>query len=198
MAELSLEQLREEFIMGNNQSFRKIFEDHGMYCIDNMKKRTGCSDDDARDVFMDSIIVFREKVISGDISYLTNIRNYLYTVCVNTIMESKRQKLRKIGKNDDVKDFLYDDLTNDPFMEDLQDIIEDHTLIQICFDTLEKLDPKCKCILTMFYVNELSIAEITEKLNFANKNVAKSSKSRCFKKWKEQILNLNLKGTSFE
>lgn len=198
MAEPSLTELQEDFLAGNYDSLRFIFEEYGMYCIENVQKRTGCSEEDAHDVFMDSIIVFRDKVISGEISFLTSIRNYLYTICVNAQMEKRRSELRKRGKMGDVTQFLYDDLVGDPFEEEVKVLIENHTLMQLCFKTLEKLGSNCKKILKLFYVHEVSIAEIAKRMSFANSNVAKSAKARCFKKWKDMIHDLEIEGTEFD
>ena len=192
MAEPSLEDFRNEFLEDNYQSLRYIFEEYGMWCIENTQKRTGCDEGEAHDAFMDALVIFKDKVISGELEYLASIRNFLYTICVNTQMERKRQSIRKFGKTEDVREYLYDDIVDDPFEDEVGELIEDHTLLQRCFETLEELGEKCKKILQLFYVEELSISEIAQRLKLANNNVAKSSKSRCFKKWKEEILKLGL------
>lgn len=192
MEEPSLEELKAQFLAHDYQSLRFIFEAYGMYCIENTQKRTGCDAQEAHDSFMDALVIFKDKIIAGELEYLASIRNFLYTICVNTQMERKRQSIRQMGKSADVRDYLYDDLTDDPFADDVGELIEDHELLQTCFETLEHLGEKCRQILKLFYVEELSIAEITERLQLSNKNVAKSSKSRCFKKWKEEILKLGV------
>ena len=198
MAEPSLAELQEAFTAGDYSHLHFIFEEYGMYCIENVQKRTGCSEDDAHDVFMDSIIVFRDKIISGEITFLNSIRNYLYTICVNAQMERRRSAIRRYEKTEDINQFLYDDLVGDPFEEEVKILIENHTLMQICFKTLDKLGANCKKVLKLFYVHELSISEIAKRMSLANNNVAKSTKARCFKKWKEMIRALEIKGTEYD
>ena len=56
--------------------------------------------------------------------------------------------------------------------------------LQHAFATLGK---KCKEILSLFYYRGYTIEEIYLYLNYENKNVVKSQKSRCIKQLKDKI-----------
>lgn len=69
----------------------------------------------------------------------------------------------------------------------------DKTAQDVLIDSQEKLkiqsllhqlgDP-CKSLLTMYYFNRFSMAEIAERLDYASADVAKNKKSLCMKKLK--------------
>ena len=56
--------------------------------------------------------------------------------------------------------------------------------LQKAFVTLGK---KCKEVLSLFYYRGYTIDEICTRLNYDNKNVVKSQKSRCIKQLKDKI-----------
>jgi DNA-directed RNA polymerase specialized sigma subunit len=68
----------------------------------------------------------------------------------------------------------------------IEDLSEDQQKLQIAFKSLGE---KCKAILTLFYYRGFTIDEITNELNYSNKDVAKSQKSRCIKSLKDLIFN---------
>ena len=65
-----------------------------------------------------------------------------------------------------------------------ENLNKNQKLLEKAFSSLGK---RCKEILTLFYYRGYSIEEIVEALQYENKNVVKSQKSRCVKQIKDKI-----------
>ena len=52
---------------------------------------------------------------------------------------------------------------------------------------LGQLDKKCKEIIHASCIQNLSMKEVAKKMGFANANVAKTTKCRCYKKWRNKF-----------
>lgn len=146
-----------------------------------MIKKTRCSEADAEDLFMDSVLNFREKIITGRIENLTNIKAYLFSTCYRMwITKYKKEKSQRL-KYDDIWDELYDN----------NKVISRRDVnIKLSFEALNSLGDKCRQVLTYFYIENKSMKEIAEILGFANKDVAKTTKSRCFKNLLSEVLRI--------
>ena len=79
------------------------------------------------------------------------------------------------------EDYNYIKITEVFFNENLN---KNQKLLEKAFSSLGK---RCKEILTLFYYRGYSIEEIVEALQYENKNVVKSQKSRCVKQIKDKI-----------
>lgn len=175
MNQEELEALKTQLKEGNNDYLKLIFEKHGTYCISNIQRKFSCPLEDAEDLLIDAILNFRDKLLSGKITYITSIKNYLYTTCVNMKLENNYYSGKKKEKEKEVIHFLYDDEGN--YREYKEE------LIKISQDSFMQLGEACQKILSYFYVYNYSMQQIADKMNFANANTAKVSKSRCQKKW---------------
>ncbi|MGB0523036.1 MAG: RNA polymerase sigma factor [Flammeovirgaceae bacterium] len=183
-----LDELIESFRRGESQAIQFIFEEYGAYCVDNLKLRTHCTLEEAKDVFIEAILNFRDKVMANKVTISTeaNLRNYLYTTCVNMQLSEKRKQYRLLNHKEAIKYHFYETIEEEPFDLDYNDE-QGKDLIDICYETLNELGDKCRELLRYFYIQRLSITQVTTKLGFANQNVAKTAKSRCMKKWREAI-----------
>lgn len=177
----SLVQIRKDLLSGNNSCLKYFFDHYSTYCIGTLIKKTRCSEADAEDLFMDSVLNFREKIITGRIENLTNIKAYLFSTCYRMwITKYKKEKSQRL-KYDDIWDELYDN----------NKVISRRDVnIKLSFEALNSLGDKCRQVLTYFYIENKSMKEIAEILGFANKDVAKTTKSRCFKNLLSEVLRI--------
>lgn len=182
MKEEEFKKLVEELKNGNNQSLKVIFEDHSEFCIQNLLRRTTCSFTEAEDIFMDAVLNFREKIVNGKIRYITRIRNYIYTTCLNMYRVRYSQQVRALDKRDEVIMYFQGESS---YQE--QDVSEDDHRKDLVIRAFQNLDPRCQCILKSYYVNSRNMSEIAEQMGFTNANVAKTTKSRCYKRWMKEI-----------
>lgn len=187
MKGLSIESLTESLRSGDSSPLQLVFEECMTYCTSTLCNSTSCSAEDAEDFFVDAVMIFRDKVLDGSLKELTNLKSYIYGICLNLHRQAARSNQKIIHASDnDMEDYFYQEVTLDPLSESLE---EDFTqeLLQSCMDTLDLLNDSCRSILEDFYFFGMSMAEIAEKMNLSNAQVAKTTKSRCYKKWKELI-----------
>lgn len=148
----------------------------------NFAKKSNFSDEDITDAYQDAIIILREKAISGALNQLnSSIKTYLFAIGKHILQEKKRRNNRQILKVCEEKNTTNFQETTDEFWD--TNLSEFQEKIQ---KGLQSMGKKCQEILTLFYYRGYTIEEITEELNYENKNVAKSQKSRCLKILKEK------------
>ena len=184
MTQKEILDLRNEFIEGDSQILAEIFTQHADYCIQRLVKTKKCKIEDAKDIFVESILSFRQKIIGGKLKEVQNLRAYLWGTCQNMY----RKMVEKEIKSKKFKDERL------PFAS-LQDFNIDEEYInklhKISVNSLEQLSDKCQRILKMFYVMELSMKEIAEELELSSADVAKTTKSRCYKQWIQKANELS-------
>lgn len=182
---MTLEEYRAAFKKGDNKPLETIFNEEGKYCVQNLQRKMNCSEEEAKDAFIEAVMIFRERILNGKLTELTKLRNYLYAICINKIKEKHADKMRLQNHEGRIKDYFYDFSTNQDHIQASKEYQED--LFKQCLMLLEDLGDKCVALLKAFYVyNELA-EEITEDMGFSSIEVTRSSKSRCLKKWRQRI-----------
>ena len=137
------------------------------------------------DIYQNTIIAFRENAINGKLDTLkVNLDTYLFSIGKYMIFKKLKEQKRMhlVNHNYELDNLSFE--TDNPY-EIVEDLTEEQKLLR---DAYSKLGQKCKDVLTLFYYRGFTIDEITEELNYASKDVAKSQKSRCLKSLKALIL----------
>ncbi|MEP2026043.1 MAG: sigma-70 family RNA polymerase sigma factor [Reichenbachiella sp.] len=125
------------------------------------------SEDEAKDVFQDALLVFWQKAVSGKLVLTSKISTYIYSICLNLW----RKELDRKGRHssEEVEQSIYQEY-------------EKNERIKIITDCINQLGDTCRRILTYHYFDGLSMSDIADKLNFANTDTAKTKKYKCKKK----------------
>jgi len=147
-----------------------------------------CDRDQAYDIFVESLMEFRKNALHDRILF-QNIRGYLRKICWNTWLAMARTKARQDSRRDTVTSQLYanhDDPETETTMEELY--AERLALMQ---NAMDQLGERCRTILYMAIADKISMQEIASQMHLANADVAKTTKSRCYKKLLEIIRNTN-------
>jgi RNA polymerase sigma factor (sigma-70 family) len=176
---LDIQELVDQLKSNNNAILKTLFEEHAEHCIKQLLSKTNITRDEANDIFIESIVNFREKMISGKITHLTNLKGYLYTTCYNMALVRYEQQKRLKRNLKDVERFFYE------YTQDAEE--HQHTLLVSLKEGWDKIGEKCKEILTCYYADNLTMAEIAVKFSFSSEDVAKTSKSRCLKMLKGYV-----------
>ncbi len=192
MKETSITYLKTALREGNTNCLKDIFAAHGDYCIENLINKKGCSREAAEDIFIDALINFRDKILNNKITYITNIRSYIYTTCINMHKANLYQQGRHARNEQDIAFHLYDNTDSDYLSKTVaeEELLQ---LLEISNKSFQSLDKRCQTILRLFYIYHYSMEEIAQTLKLASKDVAKTSKSRCFKKWSKLVESLREK-----
>lgn len=125
------------------------------------------SEDEAKDVFQDALLVFWQKAVSGKLVLTSKISTYIYSICLNLWRKELDRKSRH--SSEEVEQSIYQDY-------------EKNERIKIITDCINQLGDTCRRILTYHYFDGLSMSDIAEKLSFANTDTAKTKKYKCKKK----------------
>jgi len=133
------------------------------------------TEEEARDIYQEALIVFWQKATSGNLVMTSKISTYIYSICQNLW---RKELDRKKRLSHEVKD---SPVTIDTETEEKQKIVA---------QCIEQLGDTCKKVLMYYYFDEMSMQDIADKLGFANTDTAKTKKYKCKKKLDELIKEL--------
>ncbi len=125
------------------------------------------TEQEAKDVYQDALIVFWQKVISNQLVLTSKISTYLYSVCLNLWRKELERKSRLSNEEKDGIEFID------------QESKERSHIIRGCID---QLGDTCKKILMYYYFDDMSMQDIADKLGLANTETAKTKKYKCKKR----------------
>lgn len=165
---------------GDESALDYLYKKNYKMMLNLIVKNNG-SEDEAKDIFQDALIVFWQKTISGDLVMTSKISTYLYSVCQNLWRKELERKSKHsyevIDKGENV------------------DYEKDERL-KIIHNCLNKIGESCKNILSYYYFDELSMHDIAIKMGFANADTAKTKKYKC-KQELDRLIKLNYKAGDF-
>ena len=130
------------------------------------------TEDEARDIYQDALIVFWEKAKKGNLVLTSKISTFIYSICLNLW---RKELERKSRLSSEVKDDV-------EYMD-----IEKKERIQIIRSCINELGETCKRILMYYYFDGLSMSDIAGKLGYANTDTAKTKKYKCKKRLDEFV-----------
>jgi len=130
------------------------------------------TEEEARDVYQDALVVFWQKARSGNLVMTAKISTYIYSVCQNLWRKELDRKKR----------FSNEEKDSPQTME--MDSAEREKIMAKC---LNQLGETCRKVLMYYYFDEMSMQEIAEKLGFANTDTAKTKKYKCKQKLDELV-----------
>jgi len=122
------------------------------------------TEQEAKDIYQDALIVFWQKVMKGDLILTSKISTYIYSICQNLWRKELDRKSR---------------LTNEKRERSETMDYEREERGRIVHECIGELGETCQKILTYFYFDGMSMLDIAEKLGFANTDTAKTKKYKC-------------------
>lgn len=185
MTREELIKLRRGLLQNNSEQLKDIYLSHKDKCIRLLVSHMRIPYEQAEDVFSEALLVFRQNILSEKIETLSSVGAYLNATCINMVRESWNYRRRYKKKEDAVRLLLYE--KNHTASE--EGMCEEE-LLRINRIALSKLSDKCRGILTAFYVYNIPMKEIAEEYGLANADVAKMTKSRCFRQWMREVKKL--------
>jgi len=180
---IDLVQMRKEFIHGNLDGLKDIYRLYKDDVINVIKSKTYATNIDAEEYFSQSLLVFYENLLEDKRNEIKSVKNYLIGICLNTLKTDICCKSKFKQKADDVRVLLYEYQQYDSTSEYRNE------LKRICRDSMRQLDQRCKKIICSYYLDKMSMRDIATNLSLSSSDVAKTLKSRCFKK----LINLTKK-----
>ncbi len=148
---------------GDEKALEFLYRKHYRMMVKLVVKNSG-TEDDAKDVFQDALIIFWEKIQGGNLELTSKISTYLYSVCLNVWRKELDRKNKLVYEEAEVSN------AQDP---DRQERVE---IVNRCLQTLGET---CKKILMYYYFDRMSMTDIADKMGFANADTAKTKKYKC-------------------
>lgn len=138
------------------------------------------NDDEAQDIFQDGIIALWNQMKCGKYSHESDnkLGSYLLTICKFRWLE----RVKSYGFRNKVMMEQNNNLESDD-QTALQSMIKSEEIHHLN-ESFSKLNQKCQDILTLFFYEQKSFAEIAEIMGYTERS-AKNEKYRCMIKLKE-------------
>jgi len=133
----------------------------------------GANEQDADDVFQETVIAFIDIVKKGKYRKEASIKTFLVSVARN-IWLNEMKKRQQSDKRD--KKF---EIGRGKEEEDISEQIGDLEKKKQLRDLLYQLGEPCKTILTLFYYENLSMKEMLSHLPYENEQVVRNKKYKC-------------------
>ena len=150
-----------------------------------------CTIEEAQDIFQHIVIKFYENIINGKLTEITTkVETYLFGIGKNKIHELLRKK--KQATPSESSDYFID--TGLFYGEEDDQYVKEVSKVSKLLNVLG--DP-CKSILVQFYYHNLSMTDISDKLDYKNSDTVKNLKYKCIQRLKKlfnsdiTMLNVN-------
>lgn len=176
----------EQLKLGNEFMYRKIYKEN-FPLVRKLVLANHGDEEDARDIYQETFIVFYEKLQLGDFRLTCAIPTYLYSVARNLWLK----RLRKLQYDGVLKlkdSDSYRTMDAEEVDEDVEAYMAKEAFLGSVEQSLEQLGDPCTSILKDFFYNKLSMEEIAIKFGYTNADNAKNQKYKCFNRFKKLVL----------
>ncbi len=147
-----------------------------------IKKNTG-NDEDAEDIFQESLIVILKNVQRDDFYLSSSFLTYLYSISRNLWMQKLKTK-RRVGTNfEDVEKFF-----NMPESASRETAEDEQMKYRIYREHFNAMDKDCQRILLMS-LQKFSSRDIADTMGYGSENYAKTKKYNCKERLKKAIMS---------
>lgn len=136
-----------------------------------MRKNQG-SDEEARDLFQDALIVFIEQVRSGKFRGDASISTFIYGV-------GRRMWLNRLKRKGIAARYLEEQLKDEPVQETPLRVLLATERDNAFRKLMAGIGERCRKLLQMKMYQQLSMAEIAIKMNFKNEQNARNKHYKC-------------------
>jgi RNA polymerase sigma factor (sigma-70 family) len=165
--------------INDKASIQTIYkENYGL--IQNLVTRNNGSEDDARDVFQESLIVLYEKSRSESFELNCQLRTYLYSVSRRIWLKKLQQQKRFEAPFESLEETV-------PVEDDMEAHDELSRQYAIMRSAMGRIGEPCKSLLEAFYVHQKSMVEIASFFGYTNADNAKTQKYKCLMRLKKMF-----------
>ena len=170
----SYDKLITQLLSGDKAALLELYNQNWGMISSHIYKNNG-SEDDAKDILHDALIVLWNNLRKKDFELTCKPSTYTMSVASNLWLK----KLEKAKRESSV-DITTLEVSEAPFTTHQLDVKK-------AMLALDEIGDTCKTILSKFYFDGFSMAEIAEQMHYANADTAKAKKHQCFKRLAEII-----------
>ncbi|GAA0541671.1 RNA polymerase sigma factor [Chitinophaga japonensis] len=169
--------LLEGLAQHDDKALKTIYLDNYPVILRMVLQNNG-SEDDAKDLFQEAMIVLYEKVQEGNFDLYSKLKTFLYAVCRHLWLKKLQGNTWQTTLPEELEATL-----------PLEDSLEQHEKKDAQFRVMEQalgsLGEPCKTLLEDYYLRKLSMQEIAEKFGYTNAENAKNQKYKCLMRLKK-------------
>ena len=166
---------------GSDDALTQLYRRYFPMVLHFVKGNSG-SEDEAKDVYQEALIVLYEKVRGGSFELHCQLKTYIYSVGRRLWLKQLAHKNRFMVN--DTETPATDSAAVGQMSDDLTDHEERDRQFDLMADSLDRLGEPCRTLLDDFYIQHLSMQDITEKFGYTNADNAKTQKYKCLMRLK--------------
>jgi RNA polymerase sigma factor (sigma-70 family) len=161
---------------GDQAVIKRVYAKHYPLVRNFILKNKG-QEDDARDIYQESMTIFCRNLQHEPEFVLTcNIGTFLYSVARRLWLKQLRSS-NKTGVLPESYDAEQEELTGMHWEKEGQ--------IDLMMQSMELLGEPCKTLLSDFYIQKMSMDDISDKFGYTNADNAKNQKYKCLQRLKK-------------
>jgi len=175
---LSEEDLLKGIQNGSEKAVKDIYKAN-FPMIENFIRLNGGTEQEAKDLFQDGFMVLYRNVRNPVFCLECKIKTYLYSVCKRIWLTELKRKSKAPHVVDSMDEFINVDESE---IEDYSK--HENNLLQLEL-SLKKLGEPCSTLLSDYYLNDMSMQQIAQKMGYTNADNAKTQKYKCLLRLKK-------------
>jgi RNA polymerase sigma factor (sigma-70 family) len=169
-----VEELRKE---QNSLALKTVYKSYYPMIVHLICANSG-TEQEARDVFQEGLIVFYERVRQKDFVLTCKVKTYLYAVCRRLWLKRLSEKKKFVGSIVSGEEF--------PEVEEEMNFIDEaEKRFMFMSQSLDNLGQPCRSVIEDFYIHDLSMELISNKHGYTNAESAKNQKYKCLQRLKK-------------
>jgi len=158
----------------------QLYRDHAEITRSFIKGKGG-TDQDADDIFQETVVSFIDSVQKSKFRQESGIRTFLISISKNIWYNEIRRRQRAGNR-----ERLFE-ADRDQEDSGVQEIIQDRELKKQLNQLLQDLGDSCRKILELFYYENLSMKEIVLHLHYENEQVVRNKKYKCLQQLTDKM-----------
>lgn len=140
------------------------------------------SEDDAKDIFQETILVLLEKVPTEDFNLTSSLKTYIFAISSNLWLKRLRDSKRIVKTELSIYE---------KYLTDYEEAEVDNSISNRLAKVYRKVTGKCKTLLYAIFYDEKNIETVTKEFGYTNKHNAQNQKYKCLEQARKGEENLN-------
>ncbi len=140
--------------------------------------------EEAKDIYQEAFIVLYENLQEVDFQLHCKIKTYLYSICRRLWLKRFSYKTKYQGNFTDSEEFVEIDEDGNAEQNEL--------LFGVMENSLVKLGEPCRTILEDYYIHDMNMVQIADKMGYTNADNAKNQKYKCLMRLKKIAESTNV------
>jgi RNA polymerase sigma factor (sigma-70 family) len=136
------------------------------------------SEDDAKDLFQEAMIVLFEKVQQGEFDLYSKLKTFLYSVCRHLWLKKLQTGNMPLSLPDELEEVM-------PVEDTIGEHVKKDEQFRIMEQAMSGMGEPCRTILEDYYIRKMSMQDISEKFGYTNAENAKNQKYKCLMRLKK-------------